>query len=292
MIVSYLSIFFALRAASIAVRNELFTVLGLVPGLVLFFHSVIATRKVFVQISSFSIRTSECFCCKHEHVHPQTGMPMVCDRKMVYKTLHNWFSPQCGSRHSVSASGKGPDFLDAFDDCVRSGLRGMLKSNGVDMTSLITYTDALIASCPVLWNALDHFAEMLSHLDEHAVLFILYQVEEYSNLFFFVVPCTLRSMLLLIVFSHRHRPKLRKYLSALVVDLLTSLCSVVLGTTVAGSMWLSGPQLVWRHKSEPSPAETSLRSVRFVLHACFTLLVFSDVRRWSSGIRHRKLDTE
>eukprot|EP00928_Gymnodinium_smaydae_P097740 TRINITY_DN8925_c0_g1_i1.p1 TRINITY_DN8925_c0_g1~~TRINITY_DN8925_c0_g1_i1.p1 ORF type:complete len:578 (+),score=40.15 TRINITY_DN8925_c0_g1_i1:29-1735(+) len=287
MMVCFGSIYLALRSANIGYWNMFFEIVWLIPGLVLFLHSVIATRNVFEQISSFSIRSSKCFCCEHGHKHPKTGMPMVCDRKMVYKTLDNWFSPKRISM--LAASEKCPDFLDAFDDSVRCGLRGMLKANGADMTSLMTYTDALIAACPGMWAALDELAQILSRRDEHTSVLFFVQVDNFFSVIFFIAPCALRSILLLIVFWEQRRPKLNNYRLAVAVDLLAWLCSVVLSLTICGCMFLTGPYFVWK---QPLHIEWWLRCLRNLLFACFTLLVFGGFRRCGLEMFHRKIDTE
>lgn len=43
------------------------------------------------QLSKFSVRTSECFCCSVNHVHPDTGRPVTCDREAVYSRLVEWY---------------------------------------------------------------------------------------------------------------------------------------------------------------------------------------------------------
>lgn len=62
------------------------------------------------QLQDFSIRKSKCFCCCHEHQHPETGEHLPCDRVLVYKMLKIWYSTE------------GKDFLDSFDDVVRAEL--------------------------------------------------------------------------------------------------------------------------------------------------------------------------
>eukprot|EP00928_Gymnodinium_smaydae_P097742 TRINITY_DN8925_c0_g1_i3.p1 TRINITY_DN8925_c0_g1~~TRINITY_DN8925_c0_g1_i3.p1 ORF type:complete len:524 (+),score=38.63 TRINITY_DN8925_c0_g1_i3:36-1607(+) len=287
LMVNFGCVYYAVRAAFVGYWDTFSQVLYLLPGLVVFLHSVIATRNVFEQISSFSIRSSECFCCAHGHTHPKTGMPIVCDRKMVYKTLDNWFSPTRNSM--LAAEEECPDFLDAFDDSVRCGLRRMLKANGANMTSLMTYTDALIAACPGMWAALDELAQILSRRDEHTSVLFFVQVDNFFSVIFFIAPCALRSILLLIVFWEQRRPKLNNYRLAVAVDLLAWLCSVVLSLTICGCMFLTGPYFVWK---QPLHIEWWLRCLRNLLFACFTLLVFGGFRRCGLEMFHRKIDTE
>lgn len=46
------------------------------------------------QLHNFSVRASQCACCTLNHVDPQTGDPMMCDRELVFRTLKRW-SPGC-----------------------------------------------------------------------------------------------------------------------------------------------------------------------------------------------------
>ncbi|CAJ1344723.1 unnamed protein product [Effrenium voratum] len=66
------------------------------------------------QLQGFSIRNAECFCCSNNHRHPDTGAWLQCDRKLVFKTLRQWYGDDCE---------EGETFLDNFDTQVRNRLR-------------------------------------------------------------------------------------------------------------------------------------------------------------------------
>ncbi|CAK9102580.1 unnamed protein product [Durusdinium trenchii] len=51
------------------------------------------------QMKGFSIRQAECSCCDLNHVHPQTGVSILCDRSLVFKTLRRWYPAGPGDDH-------------------------------------------------------------------------------------------------------------------------------------------------------------------------------------------------
>eukprot|EP00435_Cladocopium_sp_Y103_P030592 s307_g7.t1 len=44
------------------------------------------------QLQVFSAEEAECFCCSCNHVHPETGRPLPCDRDLVLRTMTHWFA--------------------------------------------------------------------------------------------------------------------------------------------------------------------------------------------------------
>lgn len=52
------------------------------------------------QLKAFQIETCQCFCCSNEHKHPLTGTKMICDRKLVYKSLADLY-PQAAEPLTV-----------------------------------------------------------------------------------------------------------------------------------------------------------------------------------------------
>lgn len=42
------------------------------------------------QLQEFSVRRSSCFCCANNHIHPDTGETLMCDRKRVYASIAYW----------------------------------------------------------------------------------------------------------------------------------------------------------------------------------------------------------
>jgi len=70
------------------------------------------------QLHNFSVRASQCACRTLNHVDPQTGDPMMCDRELVFRTLKRWYTVQDGSEHH----------LDRFDEVVHTQLTGTVMN--------------------------------------------------------------------------------------------------------------------------------------------------------------------
>ncbi|CAE8678129.1 unnamed protein product [Polarella glacialis] len=68
------------------------------------------------QLESFSIREANCFCCSHDHVHPETKKDLPCDRRLIYKMLLQWQQDFTGSGESFTT-------LEAFDFRIRQKLK-------------------------------------------------------------------------------------------------------------------------------------------------------------------------
>eukprot|EP00913_Durusdinium_trenchii_P028816 g27021.t1 len=67
--------------------------------------------KLEEQMTSFSIKASECTCCALNHCNPATGERLLCDREVVFRTLKRWYEE----------TGEG-DHLDHFDSIVQKQL--------------------------------------------------------------------------------------------------------------------------------------------------------------------------
>merc|ERR1712060_944340 len=48
------------------------------------------------QLEGFSLQDAECFCCKHDHIHPNTQRRIPCDREKIYRTIEMWFNGDNG----------------------------------------------------------------------------------------------------------------------------------------------------------------------------------------------------
>jgi len=84
------------------------------------------------QLEVFSIKDAECFCCKENHVHPDTGGPIPCDRVLVEHAVANWF----GS-------------IEAFDSFARSALKPFAVKS-----LILPYRYVVLACMPSLWGYL------------------------------------------------------------------------------------------------------------------------------------------
>eukprot|EP00929_Paragymnodinium_shiwhaense_P072858 TRINITY_DN36996_c3_g1_i1.p1 TRINITY_DN36996_c3_g1~~TRINITY_DN36996_c3_g1_i1.p1 ORF type:complete len:623 (+),score=38.99 TRINITY_DN36996_c3_g1_i1:102-1970(+) len=59
--------------------------------------AVRASRKINLELTglhkyldSFSVQRTNCYCCSSNHIDPQTGFPLICDRQLVYHQLAEW----------------------------------------------------------------------------------------------------------------------------------------------------------------------------------------------------------
>lgn len=107
------------------------------------------------QLGSFSIQAAKCFCCSHDHLHPDTGLQMCCDRALVYSTLENWHQR---SKVAVVEPDTSPKHLTSFNSYVRTTFKKqVLKDAG---TVGISYLNALLASAPTAWFAFDRCMDL------------------------------------------------------------------------------------------------------------------------------------
>jgi len=102
------------------------------------------------QLQSFTFQASECFCCSNNHVHPDTGEPMQCDRKLIYTTLVEWFSncTQDADDEKVQEC-----TLKQFDDFIQNEFASWVLQNRGPHN--IPYCQVLMMTLPVCWAALD-----------------------------------------------------------------------------------------------------------------------------------------
>mmetsp|Transcript_53561 Transcript_53561/g.148942 ORF Transcript_53561/g.148942 Transcript_53561/m.148942 type:complete len:646 (+) Transcript_53561:82-2019(+) len=64
------------------------------------------------QLRNFSICDTESFCCANKHVHPETGMNLICDRTVVYNSIAQWYG-----------NGNIRIGLQKFDEMIRGRLK-------------------------------------------------------------------------------------------------------------------------------------------------------------------------
>lgn len=106
------------------------------------------------QLSSFSIRDAECFCCSVGHRMPETGQQISCDRRVVYGTLSTWYSTEKGS--------KGTDPLELFDQEVRSHLNVFVAQQMGNGYFPITHFSCMLIVCRVCLSFSFYFKDVLS----------------------------------------------------------------------------------------------------------------------------------
>merc|ERR1719491_1486445 len=61
------------------------------------------------ELGKYSLWHAESFCCKHGHIHPDTGASIICDRELVFNSIARWHGG--GDRDAA---------LSSFDDLVQT----------------------------------------------------------------------------------------------------------------------------------------------------------------------------
>ncbi|CAE8697977.1 unnamed protein product, partial [Polarella glacialis] len=85
-------------------------------------HLAHSLKMLPQQLESFSIREANCFCCSHDHVHPETKKQLPCDRRLIYEMLLQWQQDFIGSGESVAT-------FEAFDFRIRQKLKPWILRN-------------------------------------------------------------------------------------------------------------------------------------------------------------------
>jgi len=106
------------------------------------------------QLKTFSIQSSECFCCSTNHVATASATPLQCDRQLVYDKLTEW---KCGDRSKSEASADDEQMaLIEFNEVTQSMLtQHVLPRVG---PTHIPYSSIMVAVQPVFWFAFDVLA--------------------------------------------------------------------------------------------------------------------------------------
>ena len=99
------------------------------PALPLLFYLAIGMmadlKELPGQLREFRVQDAKCFCCSHNHRHPDTGEVLLCDREMMFKMLKKWFG---------KADDLQEEHLEVFNRLVHEDLAPqVLKSVGSDI---------------------------------------------------------------------------------------------------------------------------------------------------------------
>lgn len=99
--------------------------------------------ELFDQLGSFSAKNVDCFCCSVNHVNPETGKKLLCDRKIVEGCIDAWYGG-----------------IDPFDKLVRVKLveqfQRELGHGG------FPYRVIILAGTPTIWGYMDFFSSGMS----------------------------------------------------------------------------------------------------------------------------------
>eukprot|EP00929_Paragymnodinium_shiwhaense_P089134 TRINITY_DN4935_c0_g4_i1.p1 TRINITY_DN4935_c0_g4~~TRINITY_DN4935_c0_g4_i1.p1 ORF type:complete len:502 (-),score=16.76 TRINITY_DN4935_c0_g4_i1:224-1729(-) len=98
--------------------------------------------KLRHDLDNFSVQRSECFCCSNDHQHPESGLPMLCDREFVYETLRQSF-------RSSGLEGQQDEHLATFNHEVKTTLNHYVVSALPECRLFIRYADVLFMGFPI-----------------------------------------------------------------------------------------------------------------------------------------------
>jgi len=92
------------------------------------------------QLAKMSIKDSQCFCCTHKHIHPETKARLQCDRDLVMNTVMELFP--------------GEDSCQEFDHKFRSQFvkRVIETIGGPDS---MPFRGCMLMVAPLLWRGFD-----------------------------------------------------------------------------------------------------------------------------------------
>ena len=124
------------------------------------------------QLQDFRVMESKCSCCTHDHVDPQTGKPLTCDRLLIYDMLRRWY----GAREDVQL-----EHLERFDNVVRTSLRqsALRSADDAKMPAGLALPLSLMIMTPELVQGAGELpkesslTEMASHFSYHYVLLVV-----------------------------------------------------------------------------------------------------------------------
>ena len=98
----------------------------------------IEVQDVNRQLREFSVKLADCFCCANHHQHPETGQAVLCDRKLVFGALKEWYG------------GLDEEHLDKFDQEVRTTLLRKVEANfGASMKLIMPQSTLLLLMCGI-----------------------------------------------------------------------------------------------------------------------------------------------
>jgi len=106
-------------------------------------------KELEQQLSQFSIRRAQCFCCSNDHKHPQSGEDLPCDRALIFDMMKRWYG---------KPNDNGEEYLARFDDQVQQRLSPMVLQSvqrgwlPLSYTAYMAGSAALPGLLPVVWT--------------------------------------------------------------------------------------------------------------------------------------------
>mmetsp|Transcript_60977 Transcript_60977/g.142659 ORF Transcript_60977/g.142659 Transcript_60977/m.142659 type:complete len:588 (-) Transcript_60977:206-1969(-) len=100
-------------------------------------------RELPTQLQGFRIQNAECFCCKHNHIHPHTQEEMGCDRELIFNTLKAWYG--------TSTTQTDEDHLRQFNNLVQKKLSPSVLEAASGETLPLHYALYMVVSANLPW---------------------------------------------------------------------------------------------------------------------------------------------
>eukprot|EP00929_Paragymnodinium_shiwhaense_P089404 TRINITY_DN49553_c0_g1_i1.p1 TRINITY_DN49553_c0_g1~~TRINITY_DN49553_c0_g1_i1.p1 ORF type:complete len:555 (+),score=16.37 TRINITY_DN49553_c0_g1_i1:82-1665(+) len=97
-------------------------------------------RDIRTHAQDYDFHESKCFCCTVGHRHPETGAPLLCDRKLVLRTIRSWYD-------GASKQGADEDIVDVYQQRVRSHL---IVCSETVVREFCSYSSLMSFDVPVL----------------------------------------------------------------------------------------------------------------------------------------------
>eukprot|EP00929_Paragymnodinium_shiwhaense_P033626 TRINITY_DN18430_c0_g1_i5.p1 TRINITY_DN18430_c0_g1~~TRINITY_DN18430_c0_g1_i5.p1 ORF type:complete len:558 (+),score=29.50 TRINITY_DN18430_c0_g1_i5:109-1782(+) len=119
------------------------------------YHAQVHIQHIFAlrrELESFEVQRCSCYCCSHDHRHPESGKPLMCDRAMVDNALKSW------SDKSEADAAQGDDHLSCFNREVSTTLKQYTFDALPERQAFLRYGDFLFMFLPYVWMLIDSTA--------------------------------------------------------------------------------------------------------------------------------------
>mmetsp|Transcript_40874 Transcript_40874/g.94896 ORF Transcript_40874/g.94896 Transcript_40874/m.94896 type:complete len:532 (+) Transcript_40874:28-1623(+) len=115
------------------------------------------------QLEQFKVQDAECFCCTNHHRHPTTGEELVCDRRLIFRTIRKWYGEPDEDDEA---------YLETFNQMVRSRLSRTIRQTvgGYTLPLNQYFFITLGSNAPVLTDYISRIAACPGPPGEHTEL--------------------------------------------------------------------------------------------------------------------------
>jgi len=94
------------------------------------------------QLRNFRVQDAQCFCCTHEHRHPESQKPLPCDRQLVFNTLRQWYGEVREDREG---------HLETFNAMVRDVMSNKMMKAACGETLPFHYALQMVVTANIPW---------------------------------------------------------------------------------------------------------------------------------------------